>query len=116
MTSRQRFAIFLTTSALVGGLCLPALAGELTPARTGTETSAQPAPMQAAAPAQSAAPKQAAQPEVARASKAAKMTPHHRIARAAPPAPYVQREIQVASSELPTPRYSHYPMMFGVAY
>ena len=126
MTCRQRLGIVLMTSALFGGICLPAIAGELTPAQTGnaaTTPVAQPVPAVQARPAQSA-PAQAAQP-AAPAPKAARATPTpRRIAHAVPrtrivaPAAPVQREVQIAAPE-PAPsggRVMAFATMFGIAY
>jgi hypothetical protein len=116
MTTRQRFAFALMTSALVGGLCLPAMAGELTPAQGGNAAATPaPAPAVQAAPAQ-AKPTQASQPAATpRAAKAAPV--QHRLARVAPrPAP-VESE-QVAYNE-PAQSAHHmvaYTTILGIAY
>jgi hypothetical protein len=122
MTNRQRFKTFLVTSALIGGLCLPAMAGELTPAQTAPDTTApaaQPAPVGQSAPAP-----QASQPAT-EAPKGAKVTPAapHRIAHVTPrvfqpgPAP---REVRIASSEpvaiASAAVSSRALMMWGIAY
>jgi len=124
MTNRQRFGILLMTSALVGGLSLPAAATELTPAPVAATpapapVAATPAPAPAPVAAAPAPARIAATPAPAKVAKVTHAT-HKIVARIAAPVSYPvqQRPYEIASSE-PTNyscRYCAYAMMFGIAY
>ena len=129
MINRQRFGIFLMSSALVGGFLLPAAAAEFTPApgaAAPASVAAPPAPA-VAAPAQVSAP---APKPVAAAPAPAKTAPaqtarashatHKIVARMATPAnePVRETTFEVASTA-PTGspcRLCGYPTIFGIAY
>jgi hypothetical protein len=124
MTNRQRFGIFLMTSALVGGFLLPAVAAEFTPA-PGTAASAPASAPVAAAPSSASAPTPVAATRAP--AHAANATPvahakHKIVARIATPViePVQPRphEYEIAST---APiggqcRFCGYPIIFGIAY
>ena len=135
MINRQRFGIFLATSALVGGYLLPASAAEFTPAPGATApVAATPAPVAApqvpiAAPAPVAdtpPPTSASVHVTASPAKVARSAPaiHAKrkiVARIATPTERVQpraQEYEVASTAPASVqcRYCGYPMLFGIAY
>jgi hypothetical protein len=124
MINRQRFGIFLMSSALVGGFLLPAAAAEFTPApgaAAPASVAAPPAPV-VAAPAQVSAPAPkpvAAAPAPAKTVRTSHAT-HKIVARMATPVnePVRETTFEVASTT-PTGspcRLCGYPMIFGIAY
>jgi hypothetical protein len=133
MINRQRFGIFLLTSALVGGFMLPVAAAEFTPAPgTAAPAAAAPAPVAAspapiaAAPAPIVATPTRAPASVAAPAKVARAVPtthakHKIIARIRPPSELVQprpQEYEVASTASANVqcRICGYPVIFGIAY
>ena len=122
MIHRQRFGVFLMTSALVGSFILPAAAAEFTPA-PGAAIAAPVAAAPAPAPAPAPTPV-AATPAPAHTAKAtpAAHARHKIVARVATPVSEpVQprpREYEIASTA-PTGgqcRSCGFPVLFGVAY
>jgi hypothetical protein len=121
MINRQRFGIFLVTSAFFAGLLLPAAAAEFTPAPGAA------APAAVSAPAPVAATPAPAPLAVAPApAKVANSTPathpkHKIVARIAAPSESIQSrpaEYEIASTApvgVPC-RACGYPLIFGIAY